>query len=212
MPAPVDPASLDARYRAAIAAFAPALNRLVHGYEADPERRRDLYQEILVALWRALPAFEERSALRTFVLRVAHNVAVSHIAHERRERREAWVSLEEIELLPASVDGHAALEHKERLEQLATLVRALRPLDRQILLSYLDGLEPDEIAAITGLSKTNVTTKIHPRSSGGGARRSIAPYASAISASIWPARSSPASASQARSDRARPGTCASPRW
>jgi RNA polymerase sigma-70 factor (ECF subfamily) len=161
MPAPVDPVTPDARYRAVIDAFAPALNRLARGYEADAGRRQDLYQEILVALWRALPAFEERSALKTFVLRVAHNVAASHVARARRERAETWATLEEIEAHPAFGDGHAALEQKERVEQLATLVRALHPLDRQILLSYLDGLEPDEIAEITGLSKTNVTTKVH---------------------------------------------------
>lgn len=151
----------EARYRAALDAFAPALQRLTRGYEADPERRRDLYQEILVALWRALPSFAERSALRTFVLRVAHNVGASYVTRARRERQRAWVSLEEVAALPSGADGHAALEHKQRLERIAELVRALRPLDRQVLLLHLDGLEPDEIAEVTGLSKTNVTTKVH---------------------------------------------------
>ncbi len=155
------PPAPEARYRATIEAFGPTLGRLARGYEADPERRRDLHQEILVALWRALPGFEARSALRTFVLRVAHNVAASHVTRARRERRETWVSVEELEALPAAGDGHAALEQKERVERLAAQVRALRPLDRQNLLSHLEGLEPDEIAEITGLSRTNVTTKVH---------------------------------------------------
>jgi RNA polymerase sigma-70 factor (ECF subfamily) len=151
----------EARYTDALAAFGPALLRLARGYEADPERRRDLHQEMLVALWRALPGFEERSSLRTFVLRVGHNVGATWVTRERRSRASGWVTLEGLEARPAPGHGEGALEARERIDHLAALVRALRPVDRQVLLSWLDGLEPDEIAELTGLSPTNVTTKVH---------------------------------------------------
>src|SRR5262245_44890861 len=65
---------------------APALGRLARHYEADPEARRDLEQEILAALWRALPSFRGECAERTWVYRVAHNVAATHVARAIRTR------------------------------------------------------------------------------------------------------------------------------
>ena len=137
--------------------FSPALWRLSRGYEHDPEKRRDLHQDMLVAIWRALAAFEGRSSLKTFVLRVAHNTACTHVAKNKRIAIEQLVSLEQsIERVDAS-----SPEMKLDVERLADLVRSLAPLDRQLILLHLEGLEPAEIAEVTGLSKTSVTTKVH---------------------------------------------------
>ena len=57
------------------AAFGAALERLARAYEADPESRRDLLQEIQLALWRSFEGFDGRCSLRTWVYRVAHNAA-----------------------------------------------------------------------------------------------------------------------------------------
>ena len=74
-------------FRALIARNAPALGRLVRHYEAEPEAQRDLEQEILIALWRARSSFRAESTERTWVYRIAHNVAASHIAKARPKRR-----------------------------------------------------------------------------------------------------------------------------
>ena len=63
----------------------PALKRLCAGYEFDSDRQRDLLQEILLVLWRALPSFRGRSSLRTWMYRVAHNVAATHSSRSARE-------------------------------------------------------------------------------------------------------------------------------
>src|SRR5262247_4614138 len=88
----------DARYAEAAAAHGAALQRLARATEANAERRRDLLQDMHVALWRSLAAFDGRCAVRTWVFRVAHNVAASHVDRERRTHRGA-VSIEEIEHL-----------------------------------------------------------------------------------------------------------------
>ena len=62
-----------------LAEFGPALRRLAGSYETDPGRRDDLAQEIAIALWRALPRFRGECSLRTFVYRVAHNRALTHV-------------------------------------------------------------------------------------------------------------------------------------
>lgn len=133
--------------------FSPALWRLSRGYEHDAEKRRDLHQDMLVAIWRALPSFEGRSSRRTFVLRVAHNTACTHVAKNKRIAVEQLVALEQVD----TTSPETALD----VERLAALVRSLAPLDRQLILLHLEGLEPGEIAEVTGLSKTNVTTKVH---------------------------------------------------
>ena len=147
------------RFEEVLREHARALQRLTFGYEASPEHRRDLLQEILVALWRALPSFEGRSSLKTWVFRIAHNVSASHSLRERR-RPKSWRSLEDVGELASSVDGEAAALSRIRVEALGNTVRALRPLDRQLVLLFLEGFAPGEIAEVTGLSDTNVTTKL----------------------------------------------------
>ena len=85
----------DELYEEAAAEFGPAFERLARGYEADPEKCRDLLQEIHVALWRSFEKFDGRCYLRTWVYRVAHNRAVSHV---RRNRANAPLpDLDEVE-------------------------------------------------------------------------------------------------------------------
>jgi RNA polymerase sigma-70 factor (ECF subfamily) len=133
--------------------FGPAMERLASAYEADTTSRQDLLQEIHAALWRSLHSFDNRCALRTWVYRVAHNTAASHV---RRAIRHDWVSLEEAQSLPCSYDPDRRLV----LERLMDLIQQLRPLDRQVILLYLEGQDATSIAEITGLSAANVAAKI----------------------------------------------------
>jgi RNA polymerase sigma-70 factor, ECF subfamily len=119
-------------------------------------RFQDVVRDFGPAIWRALPSFEGRCSLRTFVLRVGHNTACAHVAKNKRIAVEQLVSLEQVDDSPP-----ASPEMRLDVERLATLVRSLAPLDRQIILLHLEGLEPSEIAEVTGLTKTNVTTKVH---------------------------------------------------
>jgi RNA polymerase sigma-70 factor (ECF subfamily) len=77
-------ADQDEFYRLAIAEHGPAIGRLLRAYEVDPELRRDLLQDIHVGLWRSFALFDRRCSLRTWVYRVAHNIANSHVARRMR--------------------------------------------------------------------------------------------------------------------------------
>jgi RNA polymerase sigma-70 factor (ECF subfamily) len=151
--------SQDDRYREAAAAYGAALERLARAYEADAECRRDLLQEIHLALWRSFAGWDARCGLRTWVYRVAHNAAVSHVIRQRRINSHALVSLEELEQLPDPAAPDAAKQ--EALSRLLPLVQRLKPLDRQVILAYLEGMEAAAIGEITGLAPGNVATKIH---------------------------------------------------
>jgi RNA polymerase sigma-70 factor, ECF subfamily len=148
----------DRIYRQAAEIYGAALERLARAYEADAEARRDLLQEIHIGLWRSFEGFDQRCSLRTWIYRVAHNVSTSHVLRQRRARQN-MVGLEELENLPDTRVNDTDQQHA--LERLVALVQQLKPLDRQVILSYLEGLDAASIAEITGLSAGNIATKIH---------------------------------------------------
>lgn len=152
----------DERYRRAVAEFGPAIARLAMGYEADPARREDLVQDMHVRLWQSLKLFDGRCSLRSWVYRVAHNVAADHVARERRWRGMVDLTAPEAAVIPAQA-GNPEAEAAERLtlETLLGLVRRLRPIDRQVMLLYLEDESAATIAEVTGLSAGAVATRIH---------------------------------------------------
>ena len=147
-------------FSSAMAACGPAIARLVRGYEFDGGRQDELSQEIQVALWRSFAVYDGRCSLRTWTFRIAHNVAVSHIAKARRSRRSTWISLEDIAELPQQGDAETALGEALALERIRGIVRSLRPPDAQIVLLWLEGEEAAAIAEITGVTSGAVATKI----------------------------------------------------
>ena len=151
----------DRLYADAAATFGAPLSRLARGYEPDPDRRRDLLQEIHVALWRSFASFDERCSVRTWVFRVAHNVATSQVVR-RRGRTMTTVPLDDVEpVADAVVDRAEALDRQRALERLTMLIQRLQPFDRQVILLYLEGLDAASIAEITGTTTGNVATKVH---------------------------------------------------
>lgn len=99
--------------------------------------------------------------MRTWIYRVAHNTATSYVLRQRRRNREALVSIEEIERMPDSRQAESGVEKQQALERVARLIRQLAPLDRQVIVSYLERLDAAETAELTGISARNVATKIH---------------------------------------------------
>ncbi len=149
----------DARYKEAAERFGPALQRLARASEANPDRRRDLLQDMHVALWRSFALFDGRCQLSTWVYRVAHNTAARHVGRESRHNK-AQLSLDDISHLPDRRSVAAALEESDALDRLSTWIRRLKIPDRQVLTLYLEDLPAAEIADITGLSPGAVATRI----------------------------------------------------
>ena len=149
----------DALYEEAAASYGAPILRLASGYETDSEKRRDLVQEIHFALWRSFALFDQRCSLRTWVYRVAHNTATTHVIR-RRARDPVCVDIDVLEVASDEcVDEH--LDQQLALDRLMKLIHALRPQDRQVILLYLEGLDALSMADITGLSAGNIATKVH---------------------------------------------------
>jgi RNA polymerase sigma-70 factor (ECF subfamily) len=113
-----------------------------------------------VALWRSFGSFDGRCSLRTWVYRVAHNVATSQVIR-RRGRAPALVGLDELESMPDAIDHEQVLDDRRALDRMMVLIHRLDPFDRQVILLYLEGVDAASIGEITGISAGNVATKVH---------------------------------------------------
>jgi len=149
--------ALETRFKELVDAYGASLTRLAGAYELDRSLRDDLVQEILVALWRGLPGFRGDSTLSTWVYRVADNVALKHRRGRSRERaRRAEYEREHGD----AEDPSAGDAEDPRLLTLRQRIRELPVLDRQLVVLQLEGLDREQMAAITGLSTSNVSTRL----------------------------------------------------
>jgi RNA polymerase sigma-70 factor (ECF subfamily) len=151
----------DEHYARAAAEFGPALARLARGYERNADRQRDLLQDIHFALWRSFKTYQGLSSLRTWVYRVAHNTAATHVLKDRRARTSHWVDLDQAVNAPDPTTLGEINAQPDALARLLDLIHQLKPPDRQVMLLYLDGLDAKETGEITGLSPGAIATRIH---------------------------------------------------
>ena len=156
----LDTSKQDRLYEQASAEHSGAVARLAHAYEADADKRAELRQEIHIALWRSFAGFDGRCSLRTWVYRVAHNTAATHIIKSKRARANGFVSLDDLEAEPANTPADA--DRQEALGRLMSLIQRLKPLDRQVISLYLEGEDAASIGEITGLSSGNVLNGVPP--------------------------------------------------
>lgn len=148
----------EAQYLRIIGEHEPAIRRLAASYEREPARREDLVQDIWLALWQALPAFRGGCSERTFVFRVAHNRAITHV--RRWVRRHADALDDETALAAVTPDPErTAAEHQQRTRLLAA-VRELPLGVRQAIVLRLEGLSHREIADVLGITENNVAVRL----------------------------------------------------
>ncbi len=152
-------ANADILYRQAGEQFAPAIARLANAVERNAEKARDLEQEVHCALWTSLARFKGECALKTWVYRVAHNVAADHIAKSGRGPRK--IPLEDIDSLPAAGNPEDAAAETLVMVQVFELIRRLPPIDAQTIILWLEGESAASIADITGLSSGAVNVRVH---------------------------------------------------
>ena len=153
--------SQDDLYASAIAEFGAAIARLAAAYERDRGLQQDLQQDIHVAVWRSFATFRNQCSLRTWVYRVAHNVASSFVRRHRKFRRAHLVSLEQLEERAEESPVERMHDTAAVTERLRELIRQLKPIDRDVILLYLEDLDAASIGDVLGLSAANVSQKVH---------------------------------------------------
>jgi len=128
------------------------LRRLCKVYLRDAAEQEDLFQEIAFAIWTALPNFRRDSTERTWAYRIAHNVALSYSAKRRRQQ----CSELPMETLPCD----PAIEGQVQRNELLDAVHQLKPIDRHLVVLYLEGLTAREIAEVTGLTVDSIGVRL----------------------------------------------------
>lgn len=144
--------SLEARFEQLLNAYAPALRRLCSAHRTGRGDQQDLFQEIAVALWTALPRFRGDASERTWLYRIAHNVALTDAARRQRKRHRE-VQLDE------AAQVHA-VPGEERHRELLDAVRRLDVIERDLALLYLEGLTPREIGSVMGITEGNAAVRL----------------------------------------------------
>lgn len=152
----------DDRFERLLRGYGAAVERLAAAYEPDPNEREDLMQEIVFALWRALPAFRGECSEKTFLFRIAQNRSITHrLRRQQRDRR--FVELSEAPDLadPASESQTAtATTQLLQRDQLLAAVQQLPGLHRDVIVLSLEGLSNGEIADVLGISGGNVAVRL----------------------------------------------------
>jgi RNA polymerase sigma factor (sigma-70 family) len=153
-----DRSAMAAQYERIFEAHGPALVRLTASYEALPQAREDLLQEILLAIWRALPSFRGDCSEKTFALRVAHNRCLTHV-WRRGKSPESEAELPEVPD-PRKSPETLAMDNRRR-ETLLASIRTLPVNYRQVITLALEDLTPAEIATVLGVTENNVAVRLN---------------------------------------------------
>lgn len=142
---------LRARFASLVGEYERPLRRLCAAYAGNVPDRDDLLQDILLAIWRAMPGYRGDASVRTWVYRIAHNVALTR--RWRKERRDAQ---------ERPLEEEAAVDPEMHLRRLALkqAVAAMQPGDRLLTLLWLEGLTALEIEQVTGVKAATVAVRL----------------------------------------------------
>ena len=121
-------------------------------FSKDSEEVNDLFQEVLINLWNGLPGFNGQSSMGTWIWRISLNTCISC---ERKKKKNPTI--------PLTMDVDFFEDKDAEAQQVRMLydrVHRLKPFDRAIVLLWLEGISYDEIAAIVGITPSNVATRL----------------------------------------------------
>ena len=133
------------------------IRKVAAGYSSSLADRHDLMQEINLQLWKAYPRYSPERPFSTWMYRIALNVAISFLRSNTRPVRQT-VPLDEVDIADEAAGSR---EPDERIPILQSVIAGLDPLNRALLLLYLDDHSYREISSILGITETNVATKLN---------------------------------------------------
>jgi RNA polymerase sigma-70 factor (ECF subfamily) len=140
--------------------YEPALRRLAGAYADQHADREDLFQEIAAGLWQAIPGFRGDASERTWLYRIAHNIAITASMRRRKRGRTEESIPEGIDYPSALPDSEQELLQAEKRTLLLEAIRGLSAPDRQIVLLHLEGLNYAQIEEISGMTQSAIASRL----------------------------------------------------
>jgi RNA polymerase sigma-70 factor (ECF subfamily) len=121
------------------------------------EDRRDLFQEVLVQLWKSYPSFRNESKFSTWMYRVALNTAITSFKKDKRQPDKSRISYENLQLAEELYDT----ETEDQIKMLNKAIFQLTGIEKSIILLFLEDKKYEEIAEITGITQNYVRVKMN---------------------------------------------------
>ena len=145
---------LEQEFTACIKEYERVIYKVCYLYTTKSVTINDLYQEAVLNIWRAFPNFRRECKISTWIYRITLNTCISFIRKEKNIPEIVSLT-QEAEWLTEEEDSF-----REMLVELYRLINCLGQLDKSIILLYLENKDYAEIAEITGLTVTNIATKL----------------------------------------------------
>lgn len=145
--------TLETQFAQMVSQYKSTIYTVCFMFSKQKEEIDDLFQEVLCNLWRGYSSFRGQSEPSTWIWRVAFNTCITS---DRKRRRSATVPLSMRINLFEDKD-----EDSRQVQQLYARIRRLQPVDRAIVLLWLENMSYDEIAAIVGITVKNVSVRLY---------------------------------------------------
>ena len=149
-------------FNSLVSAYQDCVYRLCCSYVRNSEDRKDLMNDIWLRIWTGLESYKEKSALSTWVFRIATNTSIDFIRREKRHRRRSiGLHRDHLECADTGEDIEQRTIRSEQIEYLYSCIEQLPLLDKSLISLFLEDLSYSEIADIIGISESNVGVKLH---------------------------------------------------
>lgn len=139
------------------------LRHIITGFEAKIAIQDELFQEIALNIWRALPNFRQDAAVKTFVARIAHNVLATHVAKAvktiKADQDLSTISME-VEKDERQPTPYQSLNQSQRQQKLAQAIRQLKLEQQQVITLALEGMSYQEIAEVLAITTNLVGVRL----------------------------------------------------
>ncbi|GAA4373117.1 sigma-70 family RNA polymerase sigma factor [Hymenobacter koreensis] len=135
----------------------PLIRRVCRLYCQDADDRQDLFQEIVLQLWRAYPRYEPRAKVSTWLYRIALNVAISNLRQRTRRPAPDRLDWHVLEMAQAAEAGY----EPSQIDELYRAIEKLSDVEKAFVLLYLEDRSYEEMADILGITQNNVRVKMH---------------------------------------------------
>ena len=125
-------------------------------YENDPEVRNDLFQEIVLQLWKSFSSFRGESKITTWMYRIALNTAISGL-----RKRSRQVKTEDLSDQHLNISESGNLDLEEKFQKLQWAIRQLTEVERAMIMMALEEISYEEIAETIGITQNNVRVRMN---------------------------------------------------
>jgi RNA polymerase sigma-70 factor (ECF subfamily) len=130
--------------------------KIVNSYCTDSNEQEDVIQEIIFQIIKSYENFDHKVKVTTWLYRVAFNITISHYRKQKTRKKHVVTMPSMI----VAIDEDVTIEYDERIKQLRAFIQEFDPLNKAIVIMYLDGNSHKEISDAMGISVSNVGTKI----------------------------------------------------